>query len=298
MNYPVTIVIPAYNAENFLAEQLERVTQLELPKESEVLVVNNRSTDSTPSIIDGFAITYSYIKRVDALERSGVNYARNTGVCAAGTDNIFIFDADDLLLPAAVNQFVRILEVADFAGAGYVYYTYNASRNSYSPGASVTFAPHTPHNKPYALGAAMGFKKSWFEKVGGFDESYQGGHDEVDFALRLYAKGAQFEWFPEPVILYRQRDSHVSAFKQKFNYGRTSVQLACNFRSELGETVPGFKMLVRKQVWSIISFFKNMSDSEKLKIELEGLAWTSGRLYGALIYCLLNKLPAREIFKL
>ena len=92
----VSVVIPCYNQGRFLQEAIASATaQGELVPE--IVVVDDGSTDETHAVAtrDG---TVRYLRQ----ERSGLSEARNSGWRASSGDYVIFLDADDRLLPGAV----------------------------------------------------------------------------------------------------------------------------------------------------------------------------------------------------
>ncbi|WP_317997256.1 glycosyltransferase family 2 protein [Vulcanimicrobium alpinum] len=89
---PVSVVIPAYNAESFIGAAIESVrVQTSLP--AEVIVVDDGSTDRTAEIASQAGA------RVVTQRNSGPSAARNAGVDAASSPWIAFLDADDRWAP-------------------------------------------------------------------------------------------------------------------------------------------------------------------------------------------------------
>ena len=88
-NIDITVVIPTYNRYEFLKRSLTSVyAQTYLP--SEVIVVDDGSTDDTSQIIEDFPnIKYIYQKN------SGVSSARNCGIKKSSNEWIAFLDSDD-----------------------------------------------------------------------------------------------------------------------------------------------------------------------------------------------------------
>jgi len=90
----VSVVIPAFNAEKYLAAAIDSVlAQTTLPLE--IVVVDDGSTDGTAAI----ARSYGGIVRCISQENRGLSEARNRGMREAAGDVIALLDADDLWLP-------------------------------------------------------------------------------------------------------------------------------------------------------------------------------------------------------
>lgn len=93
----VTIVIPAYNYAEFLAEAIDSALAQTHPV-IEVLVVDDGSTDETPHLLEGYADRI----RVVTQDNLGLAAARNTGLREASHELVAFLDADDRLLPHMV----------------------------------------------------------------------------------------------------------------------------------------------------------------------------------------------------
>ena len=88
----VSIIIPAYNEEKLLSRCLASILKAKLPKEHEIIVVNNASTDRTEEIARSFA----GVKVINEPTK-GVNRARQAGATAATGDILVFFDADTII---------------------------------------------------------------------------------------------------------------------------------------------------------------------------------------------------------
>ncbi len=101
----VSIVVPCYNAERFLAETLESAFVQSYPR-TEIIVIDDGSTDGTAELIR------SYKNRVTAEfgPNRGASVARNRGTALARGEFIQYLDADDLLLPDAIERRVNALQ--------------------------------------------------------------------------------------------------------------------------------------------------------------------------------------------
>lgn len=96
----VSIIIPCYNAERTVSQAIESVLWQTYQK-WECIVVDDGSTDGSPSILRTFAKRDRRIKHV-RQNNSGLASARNKGVSLAKGEFIQFLDADDLLLPNKV----------------------------------------------------------------------------------------------------------------------------------------------------------------------------------------------------
>lgn len=110
----VTIVTPAYNQGEYLAETIESVLAQDYPH-VEYIVINDGSTDDTASVIS------RYEERIQAVSRENRGQAAtlNEGWSMASGKLVGYLSSDDLLDPGAISRLVSELTAA--AGAVVVY---------------------------------------------------------------------------------------------------------------------------------------------------------------------------------
>jgi glycosyltransferase involved in cell wall biosynthesis len=121
----VSILIPAYNAEEWIAESIESAVAQTWPRK-EIIVVDDGSTDRTGDVARSFA---SQIVKVVSTENRGLSAAVNTAYGLCQGDYIQELDADDLLAPDKIEKQVAALRKTDgprtlLSGPrGYFYYS-------------------------------------------------------------------------------------------------------------------------------------------------------------------------------
>lgn len=105
----VDIIIAVRNEEAELENALTSVCHLQYPQYN-VIVVNDRSTDATPAILQKLAQKYPFIKIITITHLPGgwlgKNHALYTGYKASSSDWILFTDADVLYQPFALNKAV------------------------------------------------------------------------------------------------------------------------------------------------------------------------------------------------
>lgn len=93
----ISVVIPVYNVEPYLAECIESVLA-QTYSYYEMICVNDGSTDNSLSILNSYAAKYDRIQVINQ-ENRGLSAARNVGMSAAKGDYIFFLDSDDKIKP-------------------------------------------------------------------------------------------------------------------------------------------------------------------------------------------------------
>ena len=96
----VSILIPTYNAEQWIKETIESALNQTWSKK-EIIIVNDGSSDNTLQVIKKFE---SKIVKVITQENMGGPAARNTALSAAQGDYIQWLDHDDLLAPDKISK--------------------------------------------------------------------------------------------------------------------------------------------------------------------------------------------------
>ena len=104
----VTVVIPAYNAQAYIAQTLDSLDAQTL-RDMEALVVDDGSTDETARIVLDYAARHPFV-RLLRQENGGVSSARNHGLREASGKYILFLDSDDTLTPDSLRAFTDALE--------------------------------------------------------------------------------------------------------------------------------------------------------------------------------------------
>ena len=95
MEIKVSLVVPVYNAEKYLAKSIESMLSQSL-KEMELILVNDGSKDNSLAICEEYAKKDSRITVINK-KNEGACIARNTGIARAKGKYIQLADADDYI---------------------------------------------------------------------------------------------------------------------------------------------------------------------------------------------------------
>ena len=110
MNTPlVSIITPAYNAENYIAQTIESV-QNQSFSNWELLIVNDCSSDGTLNIAERYAAKDTRIKTTTAAHSSGAAAARNLGLAQAKGQYIAFLDSDDCWVPDKLTKQIAFMQ--------------------------------------------------------------------------------------------------------------------------------------------------------------------------------------------
>ena len=184
----LSIIIPAYNEENYLPATLDAINAAKA-SDTEVLVVDNQSTDATRDIAVGRGA-----KVVTEIEHN-IGKVRNTGAEAASGDVLVFIDADSIV---RVGIFEKIVEAAsdERCVGGYAAVEYEPIQNRTLVRWFTKLYPILGEWMKMRGGALQFCRPRVFRDLGGFDTTIYVGED-IDFAWRLDR-------------LARDRDSHTA----------------------------------------------------------------------------------------
>ena len=104
-----SVVIPAYNAENFVRAAIQSALSQTL-KDIEVIVIDDGSTDRTVDIVRDAQLRDTRVVILEQVVNRGVSAARNRGIDHSRAEWIAILDADDRFTPDRLDRTIREAE--------------------------------------------------------------------------------------------------------------------------------------------------------------------------------------------
>ena len=106
----VSVIIPCYNVEKTVLKALKSVEN-QTYKNIEIVIVDDGSTDDSFNIVNNHPSSANI--RIIRQENKGASAARNTGIMEAKGDYIAFLDADDVLVPNAIEILLRAVRQFD-----------------------------------------------------------------------------------------------------------------------------------------------------------------------------------------
>ncbi len=104
----ISVIIPIYNREKYLERCINSVLD-QAGVETEIILIDDGSTDRSPQMIDDYALKSTNIKAVHTAN-GGVSRARNTGLDIATGGYITFVDSDDYLSPDALCSMKKAMD--------------------------------------------------------------------------------------------------------------------------------------------------------------------------------------------
>lgn len=178
--YKVSVIIPAYNCENFLAQTLDSVLA-QTYTNWECIIVDDGSTDGTLSIARDFALSDSRILCFHQ-ENKGPSAARNEAILHSSGDFILPLDADDIILPSYIEKAISHFKAFPETKLVYSKAEYFGVQNGIWNLPSYSFPTLLFRNCIFC--SAM-YRRSDYDATSGYNESMRAGLEDWDFWIAL-----------------------------------------------------------------------------------------------------------------
>jgi glycosyltransferase involved in cell wall biosynthesis len=217
----ITIAIPTHNRAGSIGETMRSIFALAVPPGAslECVVIDNASTDATPSFVDSAAKAAPFPTRRVSERRLGSSFARNRAVDEARGDFIFFIDDDAIAEPAWAIEMLAAFEQRGLdAACGMVLPRWSVAPPQWlGPRLWVKLAVHdraavesAPAQEVEALdnyfSANAGFRRSAFERFGRFREDLGvvGGNpisgEDTELFARIIEGGGKIGFAPRAIV--------------------------------------------------------------------------------------------------
>lgn len=224
----ISICIPAYKADRFLAETLDSVARQTYPH-WELSVVEDGSQDRTEEIVADFAARVSQPVRYLRHDRNrGLPATRNTGIAAARGEWIALLDSDDLWTPDHLESLVPFTHdgQADLIHAGSILFqtdTGNIIEVRAPTQQMRRDLPQSLFTGDYIIQpASVLLRRALWERVGGFDPAFRYVEDR-DMWLRCVRAGGRIVYSGRDTCLYRKHPAGLSTHSAAMAAAAASV---------------------------------------------------------------------------
>lgn len=227
MIYPlVSVVIPVYNAESFIAESIESMLS-QTYKHIEVIIIDDNSTDNSWKIITSYQKRYPSLIRAVHLTHNmnkGGDTCANIGIQMAKGSLIARMDADDISHPTRIEkqvEFLRRNKNVFMVGAS----AYVIDKNGKTIGEKIMPEKNDQIYGQYMvfhpmIHPSVVFKKNVIKRKNFYLSKYSANNDYYTF-FNLISQGYVFANLPEKLLKYRIYGNNNSLKTIKKNFFNT-----------------------------------------------------------------------------
>ena len=218
MDIKVSVIVPCYNVEKYVAQCLQSICDQTL-KDIEIICVNDGSKDGTLSILEQFKNKDHRIKIIDK-SNSGYGHSVNMGMSSAQGKYIGIVESDDFIEPDMYEELYNAAEFHNLDVSRCCYYEYHTYDNSdrkndfaFVP-KNVVFCPLEDNQAPFWQKPTVWinlYNREWLEKNNiKFLETPGASYQDVAFSFKVYCKAKRFMMLDAAYLHYRTDNENSS----------------------------------------------------------------------------------------
>lgn len=286
----VTVLMPAYNAERFIAEAIESVLS-QTYEDFELIVIDDGSSDSTYEI----AVRYARMdKRVKVISHAnvGMGASLNKGLHLAGTELVLRMDADDVMMPNRIEgQVDFMLRHPDVAVASSLVYYINEQGEVIGKNSNDLKTPDDL-KRYLSAGEMIGFhhpavimRKSVVLNIGGYRPQFWPA-DDIDLWIRIAERGYVLLVQQEYLLKYRIHGSSISVRGIAEARLKVSWVKECMLARRSGRSEPTWDEFLRnrrsKPLWYRVN--QNRKDLAKVLYKSAIMAYASKNPFRTVLY--------------
>jgi len=222
----ISVIMPAYNAETYIADAIESILH-QTYRDFEFIIVNDGSTDKTADVVRSYKD--KRIIFIDRDENKGLVYSLNEGIRHAKGDFIARMDADDI---SVQNRFELQLKYLlnhpniDICGGSYKCFgTENRLVECVSEPKRISeqlFRECVMAHPTIMMRRSIVYQRELYNQDYLYAEDYE-------LWCRLKKRGIKFGNIPEVILNYRVTDTHISAKHNKRQQYLTTIIVLRNF---------------------------------------------------------------------
>ena len=226
-----SIVIPVFNKAAFTKRCLDTLqATLAGAGDGEVIVIDNASSDETPQLLAG----YPWIRHVRNDVNLGFAGANNQGARMARGEFLVLLNNDTEAFPGWLAAMLKtaedpsvgavgarlLFENGTIQHAGVVVARTTMSRTTFVPFHHNSLVAHDdpdaniPTDFQIVTGACLLTPRKLYLELGGLDEAYWNGYEDVDYCLKVRERGLRVAYEPAAKLFHFESQSGVQRFRK------------------------------------------------------------------------------------
>jgi len=213
----VSIIIPTFNGASRIGNCLDALLKQTVGRETEILVVNDGSTDNTAEVVAG----YSGVRLI-TQSNAGPAAARNRGALEARGTIILFTDDDCVPMPEWLAAMIEPFNDPDVVGVKGVYCT--RQRRVVARFVQIEYEdkyrlmadlPHIDFIDTYSAG----FRRDRFLEMNGYDTSFPVAcAEDVELSYRMSARGWKMKFVPSAIVCHTHPETLWVYLKKKYKF--------------------------------------------------------------------------------
>jgi glycosyltransferase involved in cell wall biosynthesis len=248
----VSVYITNFNYGSYLKQCVESVLKQTLP-DFELIIIDDGSTDNSKEIIE----QYRELEGVTIIyqQNKGLNITNNVAMRVAKGKYLMRLDADDYLVPEALEKMSALLDVNDELGLVFPDYFYvDADGNMTGEERRHNFEKEVSLYDQPAHGACTVIRLSFLKKIGGYNESFtcQDGYDLwLKFITHFSVSNIN-----TPLFYYRRHGENLTTNEERILETRRAIKETFLNKEDLANStivvIPVRNTLIKKKSWPLL----------------------------------------------
>jgi len=257
-----SIIIPVFNNPDYIKQYLDVLYTVTPNHLFELIIVNNASMDGTKKFLNEFAKTHPNVKVIHNQENLGFAKACNQGARAAKGKYLVFLNNDTIPLKDWLEEMLKIIETEKNVGivGSKLLYPNNTIQHA---GVAIadflqSICPYHIHRKSPAdapevnvvkdyqavTGACMLIPKELFDRLGGFDEGFLNGYEDVDLCFQVREAGYRVVYTPKSVLYHFESISEGRFKAEKENEKRLQEKWAGKIKPDIEIYLPKVSVII------------------------------------------------------
>jgi GT2 family glycosyltransferase len=226
-----SIIIPVFNKAELTRNCLKKLRpSLDGAGIGEVIVIDNASTDHTPEVLAGFP----WIRHIRNEENLGFSGANNQGAREANGKYLVLLNNDTEPISQWLAPMLQVLQEPDVGAVGARLLF--ADRTIQHAGVAVRSAfvgapsfipyhylwkaagtmPAAAYRREFQVvtGACLATPRELYLELGGLDEGYWNGYEDVDYCFKLKQRGFRIIYEPQATLFHYESQSGSQRFRK------------------------------------------------------------------------------------
>lgn len=219
----VSVITTLYNYRAYIGDCLKSFCKQDF-KDSEIIIVDDASTDNPYSIIQKYMDDCDNIKYIKLNKNMGYSHAKNVGIKASNSEILVMLDADDMLTKNGISiRYKKIQEGYDFVHGPVIDLKKRKGAFKMCGRSKMwqkwIFSNKGPKDYRYVHAQAVMLRKQIHREIGLYDEALRSKSDREMWG-RIFYRGYKIGWVNKPVAIYRSHSKQMHRSREKLSQNK------------------------------------------------------------------------------